>query len=194
MRRCLQFSTTTATTTTVVSSSSSPTLLASSPQLTLPTVPTVALFEAQRTLRVATSHINYYIRRRGQFATQWPLFRQPRPKSHRQSRLQPLYHWKTGSPYDSNYFLPKENYVTGDWNGLFLVPKDQVYTLQHCTANVPMKIRRFPTTYEFKAHSRWMIGRSLKNWTEPKAHIFDVAALTKKTHLRLIKEGLLPPS
>lgn len=151
------------------------------------------LAESQRFLRVAHSQFGYYYRRRGQSSQHWPRYRKPYTSNPQSARLAPIVHWRQFAPYDVNQFLPKANYVAGDWIGLFCLPLDQVYTLHHCTANVPMRVKRFPTTFEYKSHSRWMIGKAMKTWVENKAHIFDEAAITKKVRLELVKQGLLPP-
>ncbi len=154
---------------------------------------TPAVIDSQRFLRVAKSTMGYHIRRRGQFASHWPLFRKPHNQHPSSAAVVPIFHWKRYGPRDPNEFLPKHNYVHGNWVGLTYSNLHQVYTLQHCNAGVPLRVRRFPTIFEFKSHSRWMIGKALRTWVEPKAHIFDEAALTKKARLDLVKKGLLPP-
>ena len=155
------------------------------------TTPTVV--NAQRFLRVAKSPIGYHIRRRGQFANHWPRYRKPHNVNPGSAVIVPIMHWRRFGPYDPNQFLPASNYVTGPWVGLTYSHLHQVYTLQHCNAGVPLRVRRFPTIFEFKSHSRWMIGKALRTWVEPRAHIFDEAALTKKARLDLVKKGLVAP-
>jgi hypothetical protein len=122
-----------------------------------------------------------------------PLWRRPFYANGHATRIRAPFHWRYFGPHDPNAFLPKENYVTGDWSGLYYQELGQVYTLQHATAAVPIRVKRFPTYFTFKNHSRWLIGKSLRTWVEPKAHIIDELAITKKARLDMVKKGLLPP-
>ena len=175
----------------VVASPQSPSPLSSS-SASMICVTAVAV-GAHRFLRVAQSPHGYYIRRRGQFMQNMNPFRRPFYSNPHATKFIAPFFWHSFSPSNPNAFLPKANYVTGPWTGLYAIPRDQVYTLQHCTANVPLRVRRFPTFFEYTSHSRWMIGKGVRSWVEPRAHIFDEAALTKRARLGLVKKGLLPP-
>lgn len=172
--------------------SSSLTTTSSATLVSLPPI-VASAFTSQRFLRVAKSPHGYYISRRGRFAQHWPRYRRPHHTNPQSALMTPPWHWRRFAPVDPNAFLPKHNYVTGPWIGQFFMHLHQVYTLQHCNAGVPIRVKRFPTAFEFKQHSRWMIGKAMRTWVEPRAHIFDEAALTKKARLDLVKKGLMPP-
>eukprot|EP00758_Cryptobia_borreli_P010043 Tbor_TRINITY_DN5529_c1_g2::TRINITY_DN5529_c1_g2_i1::g.12923::m.12923 len=90
-------------------------------------------------------------------------------------------------------FLPRVNYITGDWNGLFSVDRQQIYTLQHAISGAKCRVRRFPSMFSFEnAPSRWLIGKTLATHARPRMTMYDEQMLTKKQRLDYVKAGLLP--
>jgi hypothetical protein len=148
-----------------------------------------ALSTARRALTIGKTTFSRKLHRRGQRT--FPHWRHPSQHQRHATNITAPYHWHYFGPKHHDKLLPKENYVTGDWTGLYYMNRIQVYTLQHTTATAKVRIRRFPTFFDFKQQSRWMIGKALRTWVEPKAHIIDEASLTKKQRMVLIKKGLL---
>ncbi len=145
----------------------------------------------QRNLRFAKTTFGYRLPRRGQ--RKFPAWRQPFAHSKNfLSYLKVPYHWKNNVAKDPNRFLPKANYITGEWTGLFAVPTRQVFTVQHATCGVPIRIRRFPTFYTFSNPSRWLIGKHMSQWAVSRARIVDEATISKRQRLVLVKRGLVP--
>lgn len=153
-------------------------------------MPYDAIVCAKRHLPVAKSAFGYYLWRHGR--RHFPLHRRPQNQPRWAMAMHIPYYWTFGITKNPRDMLSQENYVTGDWTGLFHIPKTQMYTLRHATCGMPIRVRRFPTYFSFKSPSRWMIGKPLRNWVIPKTDLIDEAALTKKQRMRLVKEGKLP--
>ena len=136
------------------------------------------------------SRFTIYINRHGK--RQFPAYRHPRRFSLRAHyRMNAAYFWKQHVNKNIRSYLPKENYITGDWTGLFYMPHNQIYTAQHFLSGVPFRVRRYPLSHQFTHPSRFMIGKPLYSWSVGKPDLIDEATLTKNERAALIKKGYL---
>jgi hypothetical protein len=150
----------------------------------------VALVESRRTLKIAKSVFGYYLGRQGQ--RKFPFHRRPHFKGTFVMNLNAPHYWSFATTKCQAHFLPEENYITGDWTGKFFVSSRQVYTLQHATAGVKCRMKRFPSVFEFNNPSRWNIGKELQTLSKPRMDLIDEQMLTKKQRLDYVKAGMLP--
>ena len=147
--------------------------------------------DQQRGLKQARTPFGYY--RHKHSRQQFPTWRRPFKAGGESTITSAPHYFFTGMTKTQGAFLPKDNYVTGDWTGLMQVPRQQVYTLQHATSGAACYIRRFPSEFNFGANpSRWLIGKPLRSFVRGRMTIFDDQMLTKKQRLDYIKGGLLP--
>lgn len=152
--------------------------------------PMSGLTVQRRTLIFAKSTFGYKIRRRGQM--KFPFYRRPFQSHEKASDTHAPFWWVHYGPKSACEFLPKHNYVCGDYVGAYYLHNHHVYTLQHATSGVPIRMRRFPGFYEFTHPSRWLIGRSLRTLSRTRQHIIDEAVITKKQRLLYVKKGYIP--
>ncbi|KEG13041.1 hypothetical protein DQ04_01251140 [Trypanosoma grayi] len=144
----------------------------------------------KRFLKIAKSAFGFYLARRGQ--RKYPLHRRPHIKNTHSMNLSAPYFWSFMTAKSQTLFLPEENYITGDWTGKFFVSKRQVYTLQHATSGAKVRVKSFPSVFEFNSPSRWNIGKEMNTLTKPRMDLIDEQMLTKKQRLDYVKAGLLP--
>ncbi|KAF8295207.1 putative Mitochondrial SSU ribosomal protein [Trypanosoma cruzi] len=144
----------------------------------------------KRFLKMAKSAFGFYLARRGQ--RKFPFLRRPHIKNTHAMNLSAPYFWSFMTAKSQTYFLPEENYITGDWTGKFFVSKLQVYTLQHATSGSRVRVKSFPSVFELSSPSRWNIGKELNTLTKPRMDLIDEQMLTKKQRLDYVKAGLLP--
>ena len=146
--------------------------------------------EQRRFLRFAKSEFGFKIRRWG--TRKYPVWWRPTAMSTRplNSLIAPIY-WQYNMPKNPVSYLPKENYTINHQTGAFAVSKKQVYTLQHATAGVPIRVKRFPTTYTFQRQTRWAIGAKLQSWVLPRAQVVDEVAISKRQRLVYVKLGII---
>lgn len=155
-----------------------------------PTVPAVVQLQT-RELKQARTPFGYYRHRHSR--QQFPPWRRPYKNGAESTITSAPHYFFSGMTKTQSAFLPKENYVTGDWTGLFYADRKQVYTLQHATSGGSCRIRRFPSVFDFSSNpSRWLIGKPLRSFVRGRMTIFDDQMLTKKQRLDYIKGGLLP--
>lgn len=145
---------------------------------------------SRRGLLIAKSPFGYYHRKYGQ--RKFPLYRRPFVSHQKANFLSAPYFWSEHMSRDPNEFLPKANYITGDFAGLYYLSRSTVYTLQMATSGVPIKTRRQPGLYQFNSPSRWLIGKPLRVWAVQRLGILDEASLSKKTRITLAKKGFVP--
>lgn len=100
--------------------------------------------------------------------------------------------WIHYGPRTPNDFLPKHNYVCGDYIGGFYQHLHTIYTLQHATSGVTQRIRRHPGFHEFTNPSRWLIGRQMRSHSRTRVHVLDEATISKKQRLLYVKKGYIP--
>lgn len=145
----------------------------------------------RRFLKQARTPFGFYHQKHSRM--QYPPWRRPWKNGASSWRLTAPYLHFEGSSGSQSTLLPKENYITGDWTGLFSVDRYQVYTLQHATSGATCRVRRFPTTFDFTSiPSRWLIGKPLRNHARGKTILIDENMLTKKQRADHIKAGFLP--
>lgn len=162
--------------------------IASSVALTTPS--TANACEQRRFFKFAKSQFGFKLLKRG--ARKYPTWRGPiaGSKEYRTFTHAPVF-WKQNLPKNPRELLPRSNFVVNNMTGHFCLPRDQIYTLQHATSSVPVRIKRFPTTYTFTNPSRWTIGTRLTQWAVPRARITDEVAISKKQRLVYVKLGLI---
>lgn len=151
---------------------------------------TSALVTQVRNLKIAKSVFGFYLGRQGQ--RKYPFHRRPHFKGLYSANLNAPYFWSFATAKSQCFFLPEDNYITGDWTGKFFVSRRQVYTLQHATSGAKCRMKRFPSTFEFNNPSRWNIGKELMTLSKPRMDLIDEQMLTKKQRLDYVKAGLLP--
>ncbi|CCW67988.1 unnamed protein product [Phytomonas sp. Hart1] len=144
----------------------------------------------KRLLKIAKSTFGYYLGRRGR--RKYPFHRRPHIKNTQSMNLKAPYFWSYMTAKSQGFFLPEENYITGDWTGKFFVSKRQVYTLQHANSDAKVRVKSFPSIFEFDKPSRWNIGKEMNTMAKPRMDLIDEQMLTKKQRLDYIKSGLLP--
>jgi hypothetical protein len=149
-----------------------------------------ALVVARRHLKMAKSPFGYYYGRIGQ--RKFPFHRRPFVKHTGCANLHAPYWWSYYGPKSQLFFLPEENYITGDWTGKYYLSKRQVYTLQHSTSGARCTVKRFPGLFDFNNPSRWNVGKALGTLVKPRMDLIDEQMLTKKQRLDYVKAGLLP--
>lgn len=145
---------------------------------------------SRRFLKIAKSSFGFYLGRGGQ--RKYPAFRRPHLKGTHAMNLNAPYFWSFMTSKSQCFYLPAENYITGDWTGKFFVSRAQVYTLQHATSGATCRVKRFPSTFEFNNPSRWNIGKELRTLSKPRMDLIDEQMLTKKQRLDYVKAGMLP--
>nr|6HIV_CS Chain CS, uS19m [Trypanosoma brucei brucei]6HIW_CS Chain CS, uS19m [Trypanosoma brucei brucei]6HIZ_CS Chain CS, uS19m [Trypanosoma brucei brucei]6SG9_CS Chain CS, uS19m [Trypanosoma brucei brucei]6SGB_CS Chain CS, uS19m [Trypanosoma brucei brucei]7PUA_CS Chain CS, uS19m [Trypanosoma brucei brucei]7PUB_CS Chain CS, uS19m [Trypanosoma brucei brucei] len=144
----------------------------------------------KRFLKIAKSAFGFYLARRGQ--RKYPFLRRPHIKNTHSMNPSAPYFWSFMTAKSQMAFLPEENYITGDWTGKFFVSKRQVYTLQHATSGAKVRVKSFPSIFEFNSPSRWNIGKEMNTLTKPRMDLIDEQMLTKKQRLDYVRAGLLP--
>ncbi|CAD2218231.1 hypothetical protein AGDE_03436 [Angomonas deanei] len=156
----------------------------------LTSVSSVAACTQKRFLKIAKSAFGFYLARRGQ--RRYPFLRRPHTKNTHAMNLKAPYYWSFMTAKSPSFFLPMENYITGDWTGKYFVSKRQVYTLQHATSGAKVRVKSFPSVFEFNSPSRWNIGKEMNTLTKPRMDLIDDQMLTKKQRMDYVKAGLLP--
>ncbi|KPI88709.1 hypothetical protein ABL78_2169 [Leptomonas seymouri] len=151
---------------------------------------TFASATQKRFLKIAKSAFGFYLARRGQ--RKYPFHRRPHIKNTYAMNMNAPYFWSFMTAKSQSFFLPEENYITGDWTGKFFVSKRQVYTLQHATSGGKVRVKSFPSVFELNNPSRWNIGKEICTLTKPRMDLIDDQMLTKKQRLDYVKAGLLP--
>lgn len=147
--------------------------------------------EQKRGLKFAKTTFGYKISRRGQRT--FPPWRRPFGTSQNYRTFINIPHyWKTNIAKDPSKPLPRDNYITGEWTGLFALPRNQVFTLQHATSGSTVRMRRFPTFYTFNNPTRWLIGKHLTQWAVSRAKVVDEVSITKRQRMVMVKKGYLP--
>lgn len=149
-----------------------------------------ALCQQRRFLKMAKSVFGFYLGRGGQ--RKYPLHRRPHSKGTGSMNTSAPYFWSYYTAKSQLFFLPEDNYITGDWTGKFFVSRKQVYTLQHATSGATCRMKRFPAVHEFSNPSRWNIGKELMTLSKPRMDLIDEQMLNKKQRLDYVKAGLLP--
>lgn len=147
--------------------------------------------EQRRGLKFAKTTFGYKLWRRGQRKPEFMRDHIGRSTVYRNLLKAPLW-WRYATSKNPDKLLPKSNFITGEWTGLYHLPKSQVMTLQHVTSNAPLRIRRFPVTYTFNHPSRWLIGKYLGTFAVPRAPIVDETTLTKRQRTVMVRKGLIP--
>ncbi|KAK7199996.1 hypothetical protein NESM_000048800 [Novymonas esmeraldas] len=144
----------------------------------------------KRFLKIAKSTFGFYLARKGQ--RKFPFHRRPHTKNTHAMNLNAPYYWSFMTAKSQSFFLPEENYITGDWTGKFFVSKRQVYTLQHATSGGKVRVKSFPSVFEMNSPSRWNVGKEMNTLTKPRMDLIDDQMLTKKQRLDYVKAGFLP--
>ncbi|CAJ1031567.1 hypothetical protein Q4I30_005871 [Leishmania utingensis] len=153
--------------------------------------PATAVAEVQkRFLKIVKSTFGYYLARRGQ--RKFPFHRRPHIKNTQAMNLNAPYFWSYMTAKSQSFFLPADNYITGNWTGKFFVSKRQVYTLQHATGGGKVRVKSFPSVFELNSPSRWNVGKEMNTLTKPRMDLIDDQMLTKKQRLDYVKAGFLP--